>query len=63
VTITNEIPIFFAVFKITVTQEECNIKYILQMRKTKMGHPSKAGRMYDVTFRRVRETIVALEKQ
>jgi hypothetical protein len=42
-------PIFFPVFKITVTQEECNIKYILQTRETKIGYLSKLGRMYDKT--------------
>jgi hypothetical protein len=68
-----EIPIFFffAVFKITLTTEEHNIRYILKMRENKMGHLTKAGRVYsktgnvriNVTLRYVRETIVAVENQ
>jgi hypothetical protein len=62
---------FFAVFKITLTQEERNIRYILKMRERKMGHLTKAGRVYNkkgnvrinVTLRHVRGTIVAVENQ
>ena len=55
---------FFAVFKIALTREERNIRYILKMRENKMRHLTKAGRVHNntgnvrvnVTLRHVRAT-------
>jgi len=60
---------FFAVFKITVTQEERDTRYILRMRENKLGHLTKVGRVYNktgnvrtnVTLRYFRATAVAEE--
>jgi hypothetical protein len=63
--------VFFAVFKITLTQGARNTRYTLKMRENKMGHLTKAGRLcnktgnvrINVTLRHVRATIVAVENQ
>jgi hypothetical protein len=62
---------FFAVFKITLTQEERNIRYILKIRENKTGHLTKAGKVYNkignvrinVTLRHFRATNVAVGNQ